>query len=163
MKSEEKKKRDQRLALFLGGGTLLVLLYFFIVVTPQGEIYKYKLRTLRSEQVQMVRLHMIIWVDGKSVGKERILKQNEVAEFLGLISDARSYSPNHPRGGWTCSVDITTTTDIPRFSFLVHSTNNNGVHFNLDSNPNGGSGWSYGTLRNDALGPFIEALFRNGS
>jgi hypothetical protein len=108
-----------------------------------------------------VRLHTEELAEGRLVTKKRVLKGNEVSEFLGLISGARSYSPSHPRGGWTCFVDIVTTTDIPRFSFLIHSTSNNGVHFNLWSNANGRDGWSYGTLRNDALGPFIEALFRN--
>ena len=160
MKSAEEKKHDRRLWLIFGGGALLILFYYLVVVTPRGIVYKHKLQSLHPEQVQTLRLYTEDLVDGKVVTKERILNGEDVSKFLTLISEATSYHPNHPRGGWTCFVDIDTTTDIPRFSFLIHSTSNNGVHFDLSSNPNGHEGWSYGTLRNDALGPFIEALFR---
>jgi hypothetical protein len=158
-RAEELKKIDLRMVRILFGGALLFLLYYCVVVTPRGMSYKHKLKSLRPEQVQTVRLHTEELVDGRLVTEERTLKRNDIAEFLALISKARSYSPNHPRGGWTCFVDIFTTTATPRFSFLIHSTTNNGVYFSLTSNSDGRNGWSYGALRNDALGPFIEALF----
>jgi hypothetical protein len=163
MKSEERRKDDRRLLLIFGGGAILILLYYFVFVTPRGMIYRHKLKSLRVEHVRSLQLHTEKLVDGKVVTVERILQRDDIAMFLALVSEATSYHAHHPRGGWTCFVDIDTTTDIRRFSFLIHSTSNNGVYFDLYSSPSGLDGWSYGTLRNDALGPFIETLFRNES
>lgn len=57
---------------------------------------------------------------------------------------------------------IDTTTDVPGFSFLIHSTSNNGVHFSLWSNGKRDDGWSYGTLRNDVheTGPAAAWMIR---
>ncbi len=161
MKSEEQKNNERPRLFFrvFRAGAILLVLYYFVVAMPQGMIYKRKLQSLHPDQAQTVHLHTEVLVNGKVITRERILKGNEKSEFLALISDSRSFSPNHSRGGWTCYVDIVTTTDVPRFSFLIHSTSNNGVYLDLGSLPNG-AGWNYGALRNDALGPFIEGLFR---
>ena len=160
MNPEAWKGNDRRLFLIIGGGGLLLVLCYLIYVLPRAASYRHTLRSLRLEQVQSVRLHTEDLKNGEVVRRERLLKADDIETFLDLISKASSYSPNHPRGGWTCFVDIDTDTDVRHFSFLIHSTSNNGVHFTLWSNGKRGDGWCYGTLRNDDLGPFIESLFR---
>jgi hypothetical protein len=106
MTPDQWKGHDRRLLLIFGGGAVLLLLYSFIFVAPRGAAYRHKLQSLRPEQVQSLRLHTEDLVNGDFVTKERFLKGDDVSKFLTLISEAKSYYPNHPRGGWTCFVDI---------------------------------------------------------
>ena len=137
-----------------------LLLYYAVVIMPRAAAYRHTLLALRSEQVQTLRLHTEELKGDKLVTEERILHGEAVSAFLALLSKATSHHSNHPRGGWSCFVDIDTTTSVPHFSFIVSATENDGVQFDLSSH--GLDGWHYGTLRNDALKPFIEAQFHNG-
>ena len=139
----------------MGVGALLLLLHL-VVARPLGAKYTHKLQSLHPEQVLTLRLHTEDRVGVEYLGRERVLTGQDRARFLTLLSEAKPCSSNHRSGGWACFVDIDTTIDIPRFSFIVRSTGTHGVQFDL--NP---SGFAHGeTLRNDALGSFVEALFR---
>src|SRR4030095_4885018 len=80
------------------------------------------LQSLRPNQVKTLRLH--VW--GSPPTEARILQGKTLSEFLVLLSSAKGFSPNHPRGGWTCEVNIDTVTDS-HFYLRVHATTNTGV------------------------------------
>jgi hypothetical protein len=136
---------------------ILLLVSHLVVSRPLGAKYRQKLQSLRPEQIRTLRLQTDARVGNEYVTRERVLSGKDVSRFLALLSESKTCASNHRSGGWVCLVDIDTTTDIPRFSFIVRSTGRHGVQFDLKP-----SGWAYGgTLRNDALGPFVEALFHN--
>jgi hypothetical protein len=136
---------------------VLLLVSHLLIARPLGAKYRHKLQSLRLEQIRTLRLQTDVAIGNEYVTRERVLTGNDVSRFLALLAEAKTCASNHRSGGWVCIVAIDTTTDIPRFSFIVRSTGRHGVQFDLKP-----SGWAYGgTLRNDALGPFIEAFFRN--
>lgn len=159
MSSPDLSPKEQKIRNMLIGGFaalgMLTFLYEHFVVTPRATIYRQELLSLHAEQVQTLRLHTEVSANGKRIIEERLLKGDELVKFLALISDARPYGPSHPYGGWTCYVDIDTTTYQQRFSLQIRSTANNGVYYTIWSDPVSHDGWNYGSFRNDALGPFI--------
>lgn len=98
-----------------------------------------------------------IRLDNESVSNPAVveLTEEQRTRFLQLLASADRMSPNHPRGRWTCLVTIVAPEET--VSFRVHATHNNGTLAWLFSG--GTSGWNYGTLRADALGPLVEAAF----
>jgi len=143
----------------------LFLAYNLIVVAPRAAEYRSALQSLRPDQIRQVRLHTEDLRAGRTVVRERILPPREVGRFCRLLAAATTHHPNHPRGGWTCFVEIDTADaaalPVPRFEFSISATDNDGVKLNLHSGGQRG-GWSYGTLRNDDLAPFIEQQFHDG-
>lgn len=135
---------------------VFLLISHLVVGRPLGAKYRQKLQSLRPDQVRALRLRTDVRVGNEEITLERALTGQDIARFLVLVSESKTCSSNHRSGGWVCLVDIDTSTDISRFSFIVRSTGRYGVQFDLHP-----GGWAYGgALRNDALGPFIEALFQ---
>lgn len=155
---KEQKIRNMLIGVFATLG-ILFFLYDHFVVKPRAAIYHQELLSLHAEQIRSLRLRTEVSTNGKGPIEERFLSGDELVKFLTLISDAKPYSPGHPYGGWTRVVDIDTISKQQRFSFLIHSTDNNGVYYTISSNPVCHDGWDYGSFRNDALGPFIDRLF----
>lgn len=153
------KNIDRAMYAFVGAAVLFVA-YYAVVVLPRSIIYSHKLKSLKPEQVISVKLTSGDLSRNLSSGSERILNAEQKKEFLSLLSHAKRFAPNHPKGGWACLVEIQTQTDVPRYSFYLYSTTNNGVRYSLSSNQEKHDGWNYGDYRNNALGPFVEELYR---
>jgi hypothetical protein len=143
----------------------LFLAYDMVVVAPRAAAYRAALQSLRPAQVRQVRLHTEDLRAGRTVVRERVLAPADVERFCRLLAAATGHRPNHPRGGWTCFAEIDTVEGaglpVTRFEFAIHATDNDGVQLRLHSGGRRG-GWSYGTLRNDDFGPFVEQLFHDG-
>jgi len=95
--------------------------------------------------------------DKPEAGKECRLNSAEIPVFLSLVAEARAHRPNHPQTDRTYYVDVHTTAGTPVYKFRVLSSRNDGVQIRLYSQDK--FAWNYGTLRNDALGPFLVQVF----
>jgi hypothetical protein len=121
------------------------------LLANRGAHYRKKLQRLTPADVTQITLSVEPVTPGVA---GRILKAEEKQEFLRLLAAGTSTSPNHPRGGWTCFVNLQTRTE--QLVFRIQATSNNGTLVLLFSN--GLDGWNLGTLRNDALEPFIARI-----
>jgi hypothetical protein len=79
------------------------------------------------------------------------MKGGEAAKFMGMLSRAKSFSPNHPRGGSTLFAEVDTERWGTRH-LQIRTTVNSGVLIDIASKGLGRGGyWSAGTWRNDDL------------
>jgi hypothetical protein len=139
-------------------GLIIVFCIFIqhkLFVEPRDRIYIQALKSLRLEQVKVVRLTRERYRDdSRRITEKRKLQGKEISDFLALLTGASPAwvtQQHQPYKGWSCGVYIETTTSIRDFRFLVEiePITTHGVHYAL-----GGA-----SFRNDALGPFIEAQF----
>ena len=127
-----------------------LLLYQHIVVEPRNVAHIQALQALRPQTVHAVRLKGSNYF-AESPSKVRQLEPEEIPRFLELISQARPYSPRRPKGVWVCEVEIDVA-GRPPFQFMINGTEDTAIRCYLSSR--------HGTLRNDDLGPFVQAMLR---
>ena len=152
MKRSHMPPTNWRVTGCIAAGAALFLAYFFLVITPRGDAYRRSIQSLQPETIKRIA----VTLDGQE-NAHRDLRPDEVSELLRLVACARPYSPNHPNAQWSCYVEISTTTAVPSFTFLVVHTNNDGTQIELYSH--GRNGWNYGVLRNDKLAAFVAKAF----
>jgi hypothetical protein len=119
--------------------------------------YRRQLQGLRPADVSSIKLESEQVIDGRDRHLVVTLNEQERSEFLRLLGESRFVFPNHPAGGWTCFARITTADR--EYCLPVQATANNGTLISLYSR--GMDGWNYGTLRNDALQPFVVKVLAN--
>ncbi len=135
----------------------IILLVWLAVVWPVEVRFRARLQHLDPSEVERISLNADSLSHGNTGEAKVTLTESERREFLRLLAESRVMHPNHPKGGWTCFATITTKSK--QFYFPIHATSNNGTIIFLLSN--GTDGWNMGTLRNDALKAFVEAVFSN--
>lgn len=136
-------------------GLIIVFCIFIqhkLFVEPHDRIYIQALKRLRLEQVKVVRLSREGFRDDRRrITEKRKLQGKAISDFLALLAGASPAwvtQEHQPYMGWSCRIDIETTTSIRNFRFLVEiePITTHGVHYALGDS----------LFRNDALGPFIK-------
>lgn len=134
-------------------GAALVL--WLAIVWPSQLRLRARLQGLAPAEV--VRITVQDTPLGSAVAPRQVLTLTdpECLEFLRLLANTHSFSPNHPQGGWTRFVRL--VTKEREFVFPISATSNNGTYLSLYSR--GTDGLNLGYLRNDDLKAFLEGVF----
>jgi hypothetical protein len=120
------------------------------IASPPLERMFHELQACPPGEIKEVRIY-----DFDSIYSGRsptlIMRGNDAATFIGMISKAESEHPNHPRGGSTLFAEVDTTRWGTRH-LRINATDNCGVLIHIDSKKVGDGGhWSGGPWRNDDL------------
>jgi len=145
--------RNPRNVVLVVASAALVL--WLTIVWP-GQL-RLRARLQGLDPAEIVRITVQDTPLGSAVAPRQVvtLTDAECREFLRLLANTHSFSPNHPKGGWTRFVRLVTREQ--EFVFPISATSNNGTFLSLYSR--GTDGWNLGRLRNDDLKAFVEGVF----
>lgn len=139
-------------------GRALILPVLFIVsiagwmfiASPPLERMFHDLQNCPAGEITEIRIYDFDSIHSGS-SPTLVMRGNEIAPLMGLISKAERVHPNHPRGGSTLFAEVDTTRWGTRH-LGISATDNCGVLIYIDSKKVGqGSHWSGGPWRNDEL------------
>ena len=134
---------------------MLAFVLYFKVLSPEAKEARRFLKLMPVDQIQAVDLEPLPHNPNPLFhGFISITNRAQISKIADLIHSARRHSPSHPQQRW--SVVLRFVTKDRQFSGEVSSTSNQGVlfYYGLDV----GGGTHFGTYRQDALGPLLEAL-----
>lgn len=145
-------RNPRNVVLVVAGAALLLWL---ALVWPSQLRLRARLQGLVPAEI--VRITVQDAPLGSAVAPRQVVTLTDVEchEFLRLLANTHSFSPNHPQGGWTRFVRLVTRER--EFVFPISATSNNGTYLSLYSR--GTNGWNLGHLRNDDLKAFVEGVF----
>lgn len=136
-------------------GTIGAIILYQLYWSEDARQARHFLHSISTEEIQEVCIEPVPY-DVNSLRSSLVLIKDpaKIAQLASLVQSAKTCWPNHPREKWAVIMSFKMKNET--YSGLVESTANQGVLFYYGWGPNGG--WIYKTLRQDSLGPVIEAL-----
>jgi hypothetical protein len=145
------------LALVLGGCVCFTIAFFVYLnsFSPEAREAKRFLKAMPVDQILAVELEPVPNNPNPLAHRLISVKDREqLATIASLIQSAERDHPKHPHQRWAMILRFRLKDRI--FSGQLVSTSNQGVLFYYGYEIGGGA--NYGTYRQDALGPIIEAI-----
>jgi hypothetical protein len=136
-------------------GTVGANILYHLYWSEDARKARHFLHSISTGEIQEVCIEPVPY-DANSLCSSLILVKDpaKITQLATLIQSAKTCSPNHPHEKWAVSLSFKLKNET--YSGRVESTVNQGVLFWYGWGPDGG--WIYTTLRQDSLGPVIEAL-----
>jgi hypothetical protein len=159
MHAREQKILKWVLGSVVSGFICFILAYFlyFHLLSPEAREARRFSSSCRSSKSRR-------WIWSRSCitpplfnGFLYVTNREQISRIANLVRSAQPYSPNHPQQRWILVLRF--ILKDRQFSGHVLSTSNQGVLFYYGLDVDGGP--VYGTYRQDALGPLVEALARS--
>jgi len=121
-----------------------------LIASPPLERMFHELQTCPPGEIKEVRIYDFDSIYSAS-SPPLVMRGNDAAAFMGMLSKAGRTNPNHPRGGTTLFAEVDTVSWGTRH-LRISATENCGVLVYISSKKVGdGTSWSNGPWRNDDL------------
>lgn len=146
------KRQVIRAAAGMIFGTV-ILTFYFGRWSPAAREAREFLTALPPERITAIRLQP--YAVSSLVSREVVISDRaDVERVADQLRTARGTSLNHPSARWIAILRITTAAGD--YGGQVESTTNQGVLVLYASGVQ--SGWNYGAVRQDSLGPILEDI-----
>ncbi len=157
MRPKEEKILKWGLGVLLAASGCFLLGFFFYdnLLSPEAREARRFIKQMPAAQIQTVALEPIPYDPKPLITKSVTISDRAMIGKIGeLVHAGRRCSPNHPEEKWALLLRF--LLKDREFVGQVLSTSNQGVLFYYGYDPSGGA--NYGTYRQDALGPLLEAV-----